>query len=278
MNAHNQLNLGSPRLPSGTQVPARQDPQPSLCTQLSFLRPRSLPSRLGVPECDRAQAPAPTLPRAWDRLSAWALSCLRVKASPTAGLGDRGAPLVLSRLWLCGLGRPGGVWRVSWRWWGSTLELAGEQGWRDEGRAWPTPKAPPLSVEGARSWFPAPAWEPRPQRGRKLLPGVCRASGRWERQLLNFPPRGPEPGRGLPGWLPADLARFSNSRDLGSDALGQGPSGQMSMLTGPPHARPHRAQLTRGAWRQGVRYPGCRQLSEPGRWEQRGRGRALVCP
>lgn len=145
------------------------------------------------------------LPRTWDRLSAWALSCLKVKASPAAGLGDRGAPWVLSRLWLCGPGRPGWVWRVSWWWRGSTLELEGEQGCREEGRAWPLPKAPPLSLEGARSWFPAPAWEPRPQRGRKLLPGVCRASGRWERQLLNFPhaPRaqaGPPPvAAGGPG-------------------------------------------------------------------------------
>lgn len=60
---------------------------------------------------------------------------------------------------------------------------------REEGGA--APEAPPLGSEGQGSWFPAPAWEPETTEGAVIAPGVCRACGRWEKPLLNFPHAGP---------------------------------------------------------------------------------------
>lgn len=95
----------------GHRRPLDMDLQASLCTQLFFLKPRSLPSRLEVPEPDSAQAPAPTLSWAWYRLSSQAsVGWLRVKASPVAGPESLGglADLQSVHLSVCVCGWVGG--------------------------------------------------------------------------------------------------------------------------------------------------------------------------
>lgn len=116
------------------------------------------------------------------------------------------------------------------------------------------PEAPPLSLEGARSWFPAPAWEPETT----CLP-VC---GRWERLLFSLP-HGPEPGRGLAGGLPTDQPGFpapERRPGLPPTLLGLGQS--------------HTLAHTRHSWREGhaggvLGTQACRQLGEPRKWGRR---------
>lgn len=200
------MNLESRRPPGGALVTPDTGRQPSLCTQLSFLRPRCLLSRLGGPGSNSAQAFSPTPPQARCRSTLWApLGCVRERGSPAAswpgssggqahlgpssclsgkgwlrsggllGMGGWWArPLLsLSDPRLCGHAGPGCIWGASRRWEvvGSTLERPGGSGrGRRPREGGPRPRsAPQLGSQ------PQPGNQTA--EGVEIAPGVCRACG-----------------------------------------------------------------------------------------------------
>lgn len=156
-------------------------------------------------------------------------------------------------------GRQGQAWRASWSGGlAGTQETPGggrgtehgEMGagpGREEGRADPSrrghpePEAPPLSSEGARSWFPAPAWEPETTEGAVIAPRCLWAMGE---AALKFPPRPAlSPGGASPGR--SQLAQRGHERGRGRERLGSAPGAQDPLGTchvdNTTHACPHRA-------------------------------------
>lgn len=135
-----------------------------------------------------------------------------LRSSGLMGMGSWCArPLLsLSDPWLCSRGGragsgglPGGGGPALWR---GLEEGAGEEGLGKEGPG----LAPP------RSLVPSPSLGTRSQRGWKLLPVSAGRVGDG-RGRLSHSPAGRCVQAGPPGRLPADPARLSSSRDLGSD-------------------------------------------------------------
>lgn len=187
--------------------------------------------------------------------------------------------------WLMG-GRPGleGVLE----WWAGTQERpgggrgtkCGEMGagpCREEGGAHPShwghtepePQAPPLSSEGARSWFPAPAWEPETTEGAVIAPRCLQGMWAMGEAALKFPPRQVlSPGGASPGHPSWPSGEMGGNR--GSEPQEPGTLWAHVLLTIPTRTRTHTGHswgVVTGA--SGSR--GRRQRGEPGKWVQRGR-------
>ena len=155
------------------------------------------------------------------------------------------------------------------------------QVWQGGGRSRPRPlaphcaPAPPFSFEGARRWFPASAWEPETAEGAVIAPRCLQGVWAMGEAALKFPPpQALSPGGASPGGSQLTRPWLSTSRNPGflkplepatlrADAV--------RVDSSHTHARPPRAQLTRGAWRWSSQGTGHRQLGDPEKWVQRGR-------